>query len=133
MTDPIVPEVLADSPTGSVAIDKKWMERSFTHYPKFTIEDAAWHHQTNEASISRWCLETYGKTFQELKRLFKSELVRAIHIKQSDMALSGNVPMLIHLGKHYLGQKDDILPVIEHKPIPLAYVPMSKRIKNDNS
>lgn len=57
-------------------------------------------------TISRWCNETYGETFAEVYKRTSSPGKVSLRRKQYQVAMSGNVSMLIWLGKQILGQKD---------------------------
>lgn len=76
-------------------------------YP-MTNEDIAAILDVSCDKISRELKKTYGKTmtFEEYKRQKQSSLRFTLLAKQIDVAKSGNVAMLIFLGKQYLGQSD---------------------------
>lgn len=50
--------------------------------------------------------EEYGLNFPEYFNLHVAKGLVSLRRKQRDVAMSGNVQMLIHLGKQYLGQSD---------------------------
>lgn len=50
--------------------------------------------------------EKYGLSFSEYKKKRREPLLINLLIKQYEVALQGNVSMLIWLGKQYLGQTD---------------------------
>ena len=65
-------------------------------------------------TLYRRIKEKHGITFAE----YKAKRQEALHInlkkKQYDVAMSGNVSMLIWLGKQWLGQKDKVENKNEH-------------------
>lgn len=50
--------------------------------------------------------EEYGLSFPEYFELHVAKGLVSLRRKQREVAMSGNVQMLIHLGKQYLGQAD---------------------------
>lgn len=52
--------------------------------------------------------ERYGLSFSEYKRKKQEPMRINLMKKQYDVAMSGNVTMLIWLGKQYLGQSDKV-------------------------
>lgn len=50
--------------------------------------------------------EEYNLSFPEYFRLHVAKGLVSLRRKQRDVAMDGNVQMLIHLGKNYLGQTD---------------------------
>src|SRR4051812_32886889 len=63
-------------------------------------------------TISRRIKEKLGKTFAEYMDQKRSRLRSSLMGKQFDLALAGNVTMLIWLGKQYLEQKEKV----DHPP-----------------
>lgn len=57
-------------------------------------------------TLARWCKRTYGNTFDDIYRQKASKGVVSIRRKQFELAQSGNVALLIWLGKQKLGQVD---------------------------
>lgn len=87
-------------------IDKKQFENLCgLHCTKQEICD--WFDLTDK-TLDRWCKETYRKSFSEIYKQKKSNGNLSLRRKQMEVALSGNVSMLIFLGKNYLGQTDKI-------------------------
>ena len=62
--------------------------------------------EVSEDTIERRVKETHGVTFAEHYKTLSGGGKISLRRKQMDVALSGNVSMLIWLGKQYLGQKD---------------------------
>lgn len=60
-------------------------------------------------TLYRWCLKTYCQTFAETYRQKSSAGRNSLRRKQYEVAMSGNVTMLIWLGKIMLEQKDPSL------------------------
>ena len=50
--------------------------------------------------------ERHGVNFSVYKQQKRAEIENNLHLKQYEIAMKGNVPMLIWLGKNILGQKD---------------------------
>jgi hypothetical protein len=59
------------------------------------------------STLCRWIKENYDLTFADLKAQKQEGLKLKLAGKQFDVAMSGNVSMLIWLGKQWLGQKDN--------------------------
>jgi len=53
----------------------------------------------------------------------RSRLNRSLRRKQAEMALNGNVTMLIWLGKQYLGQRDKTDSVVREETVTLDLLP----------
>ncbi len=60
------------------------------------------HYDTLAARIK----ETYGSNFSDYFDRHSAKGGLSLRRKQRDVAMDGNVQMLIHLGKNYLGQTD---------------------------
>lgn len=73
-----------------------------------TTEEIAWIVGISRDTIERRLKEKYGDdmTFAEYRRQKAGKLRATLLAKQWDVAMGGNVSMLIWLGKNYLGQKD---------------------------
>jgi hypothetical protein len=78
-----------------------------------TLEEIAGWFEVSPDTIERRIKEQYGVTFAEYYA--KASMRGKIHIrrKQMQVAKSGNVTMLIWLGKQYLGQKENPAPQVE--------------------
>lgn len=57
-------------------------------------------------TIERWCKREYEMNFAEVFKQKRGTGAVSLRRKQYEVALSGNVSMLIWLGKQYLGQSD---------------------------
>ena len=68
-------------------------------------EIASWF-DCSEDTIERRVIETHGIKFAEYYEQRRGRGKISIRRKQYDVAMSGNVVMLIWLGKQYLGQSD---------------------------
>ena len=87
-------------------IDKKQFENLCgLHCTKQEICD--WFELTDK-TLEKWCKRTYGKGFSEIYREKRSNGNLSLRRKQMEVALAGNVSMLIFLGKNYLGQTDKV-------------------------
>lgn len=60
------------------------------------------------AVIERRIRERYGLTFREYREKKKEPLRISLRKKQIDIALKGNVTMLIWMGKQHLGQTEKV-------------------------
>lgn len=74
-------------------------------YP-LTQEDIASILDISVDTIARRIREEFDLTFAEYHNQKKSYFRKNILVKQYEVAMNGNVSMLIWLGKNYLGQKD---------------------------
>jgi hypothetical protein len=59
------------------------------------------------STFIRWIKQNYDLTFADLKAQKQEGLKLKLAGKQFEVAMSGNVTMLLWLGKQYLGQKDN--------------------------
>jgi hypothetical protein len=59
------------------------------------------------STLIRWIKENYDVTFADLKAQKQEGLKLKLAGKQFEVAMTGNVTMLVWLGKQYLGQKDN--------------------------
>lgn len=57
-------------------------------------------------TIGRWCKRTYDLTFAEVYKKKSAKGKASLRRMQYKAAESGNISMLIFLGKNYLGQTD---------------------------
>ena len=64
--------------------------------------------EMSEDSIQRKIKEKSGVTFSEYREAKKSKIRMKLRQKQFEMAMNGNVALLIWLGKNELGQKDKL-------------------------
>lgn len=73
-----------------------------------TLEEiAGWFH-CSEDTVERWVKRTYKKRFAEIYRQKRGAGSVSLRRKQMEIALAGNVTMLIFLGKQYCGQSDKV-------------------------
>lgn len=59
-------------------------------------------------TLERWCKRTYKKGFSEVYKQKRTNGNLSLRRKQMEVAMNGNVAMLIFLGKNYLGQTDKV-------------------------
>ena len=85
-------------------IDKEQFEELLSL--QCTKEDISGFFHGSHDTIERWCKRTYGKNFLSVAEDYRSIGRVSLRRSQFAMAERGNVPMLIHLGKQYLGQTD---------------------------
>lgn len=60
----------------------------------------------SEDTIEKYVKKRFGKTFSELQSERRQHFRKNILGKQYELAMKGNVGLLIWLGKNYLGQRD---------------------------
>jgi hypothetical protein len=76
-----------------------------------TQEEIACWFMVSVDTLEVWTKKTYSLRFSEIFNQKRKRGHIALRRKQMDVALSGNVPMLIFLGKNYLGQTDGHMDV----------------------
>jgi hypothetical protein len=100
-----------------------------------TFEEIAWTFGIHPHTFREKIRAHYGETFTEVFPRFKNPGLVSLRRKQYEVAMSGNVQMLKHLGEHYLDQRSLIgLEGSEQKPIVLKYAitPKTEKLKTDN-
>lgn len=80
-----------------------------------TKEDIAGFFHVSEKTLQNYCRKTYKMTFSEIAEEYKAAGRVSIRRAQFAAAKAGNVQMLIHLGKHMLGQTDKVETSISGK------------------
>lgn len=99
-----------------IQIDKDQFEKLCGLYCSLT-DIAGWFHCSPD-TIERWCKRTYeDRTFAEILKEYSSRTTASLRRKQIDVALSGQVAMLIWLGKQHLNQSDKIEQKVEQKTV----------------
>lgn len=73
-----------------------------------TKEDIAGFFHVSEKTLQNFCRKTYKMTFSEVAEEYKASGRVSIRRAQFAAAKAGNVQMLIHLGKQWLGQTDKV-------------------------
>lgn len=71
-----------------------------------TEEEIAGFFKVSVDTVERWCKREYGKKFCEVFKIFSDTGKVSLRRAQFAAAMSGSVPMMIFLGKNYLGQSD---------------------------
>jgi hypothetical protein len=84
-------------------------------FPFVTLEGIADFFKCNKQTIQRWVKRQYNCTFDTLKAKKWEGMKTKLLGKQLDMALKGNIQMLVHLGKNYLDQTEKIEQKIDVK------------------
>lgn len=74
--------------------------------PFVTVHAIAGVFKCSEKTIQRYVNSEYGLTFDQLKAEKSENIKLKLGGKQYEVAMKGNVPMLVWLGKQYLGQAD---------------------------
>jgi hypothetical protein len=62
--------------------------------------------ECDEDTVNAWCKRTFGQTFSAVFDRYRGQGNISLRRKQNQIALQGNVKMLIWLGKNRLGQSD---------------------------
>lgn len=65
--------------------------------------------KVSRCTLQRFVKQTYDMTFEQLKAQKRQGLHLKLAGKQYEVAMKGSVPMLIWLGKQWLGQRDKFL------------------------
>ena len=86
-------------------IDKEEFEKLMALHP--TIDEVEFFFDCDEDTITDWCRRTYGLTYSGAFKKYSGQGKLSLRRKQYMKAVhEGNVPLLIWLGKQYLGQVD---------------------------
>jgi hypothetical protein len=87
-----------------------------------TLAEIANFFNCSEDTIENWCKRTFEMGFSDIYKQKRGGGRVSLRRKQMEVAMSGNVAMLIFLGKQYLGQSDKTeLSTADNKPFELAY------------
>lgn len=73
-----------------------------------TQEDIAAEFQCHPETIHAWCQREYGEGFSDCYKKLSIKGKSSLRAKQFAVAMGGNTPMLIWLGKQYLGQRETL-------------------------
>lgn len=73
-----------------------------------TLDDIAGFFDCSPDTIENWSKRTYQTTFSDIYKKKSSMGKVSLRRKQYEVALGGNVSMLIWLGKQQLGQRDNL-------------------------
>lgn len=87
-----------------VEIDWKLLERTLERFG--TLEDVACVLGCSEDTIQRRVKEKYDVTFAVYSKKKRAKGRMSLRVKQFEVAMDGNVSMLIWLGKNHLEQSD---------------------------
>ena len=93
---------------GRPRIELDWDEFDKLCNLQCTLVEIAHWFKCCEDTIEARVKETYGVTFSEHYKIRSAGGKMSLRRKQMDVALNGNVGMLIWLGKQYLDQKDKV-------------------------
>lgn len=83
--------------------------------PFVTCEIISTFFKVGESTLVRWIKREYKCTFDDLKEQKQGNLKLKLAGKQFEMAMRGNVPMAIWLGKQWLGQSEKIEQKIQQR------------------
>ncbi len=92
--------------TGRPRIEVNWTEFDKLCAMQCSLVEIAGWFDCSEDTIERRVKETHGITFAEYFAQKRGKGKIALRRKQYEVAISGNVSMLIWLGKNYLNQAD---------------------------
>ena len=91
-------------------------------YLQCTLKEIAGFFDCCQETIERWCKREYNQTFADTYAQKSQKGKISIRRKQMQVAESGNVALLIWLGKQYLDQSDkNEISTGENKPFVLNY------------
>lgn len=91
---------------GRPKIELDWTQFDSLCGIQCSLVEIAAYFNCSEDTIERRVKEEHGVTFAEYFATKRGKGKIALRRKQYEVALSGNVPMMIWLGKQYLGQQD---------------------------
>lgn len=91
---------------GRPKIELDWTQFDSLCGIQCSLVEIAAYFNCSEDTIERRVKEEHGVTFAEYFATKRGKGKVALRRKQYEVALSGNVPMMIWLGKQYLGQQD---------------------------
>lgn len=77
-------------------------------------EISSWFNVSDD-TIERWCKKTYGQTFAVIYEQKADQGRISLRRTQFKKALDGNIPLLIWLGKQYLGQAEKVEEKVEQE------------------
>jgi hypothetical protein len=90
-----------------VEIDKDTFE-AVMGIPFVTYASACEVLKCSQSTLQRWVTKEYKKTFEQIKQEKLEGVKLKLMGKQLEVAMKGNVSMLIFLGKNLLGQSDNV-------------------------
>ena len=61
---------------------------------------------TTDKTLNKWCKRTYNMNYSEAYKRYSTGGRISLRRKQKEVAMTGNVTMLIWLGKNVLGQSE---------------------------
>lgn len=104
---------------------KRGRGRPKIEVPQNSVEELAARGCTVEeiAGILGVGRNTIDRNFGEQVTRGRNRLAEQLRGKQVDMALKGNVPLLIWLGKQYLGQRDKAEQTIREEVVTIEELP----------
>lgn len=93
-------------PVGRPRKEIDWVEFDKLCAMQCTLGEIAGWFECSEDTIERRVKEQFGMDFADVFKEKRSKGKIALRRQQYQTALEGNVPLLIFLGKNYLGQSD---------------------------
>jgi len=88
-----------------------------------TADQLCYHFCIKEDTLNRFCKSKYKMTFAEYLKKNAAFIRTHLKRKQFEVAMSGNVTMLIWLGKQFLDQKDKVESEVKQTSIVLQADP----------
>jgi hypothetical protein len=96
------------SKTGRPQIEIDWDRLDKLGQLQCTQEEISWFFEVSVDTLDRACKREKDKSFAEYLKEKRGKGRIRLRQKQMEMALNGNVPLLIFLGKQYLNQSDKV-------------------------
>lgn len=85
----------------------------------------------NIDTLSRWCMRTFGMTFQDYRRQNGAMMLK-IKLRQSQIKLAEkSASMAIFLGKNYLGQSDIPAPMESSNELLTSLMELERKYGRD--
>lgn len=99
---------MASKKIGRPQIEIDWAEMEMLGEMQATLREISEWFKCSEDTIERACKREHGIGFAEwiAQKAVKGKI--SLRRKQLEMAMKGSIPMMIWLGKQYLGQSDKV-------------------------
>ena len=115
LKDPTMATTTPKKKTGRprIEIDKKRFEELCAS--QATLEDIASDFGCSEDTIERWVKREYKKPFADIFPLKRKKGLNSLRARMYQIAMDGNVTMLIYLSKNWLGMTDKPAAVVDQE------------------
>lgn len=80
-----------------------------------SVDDVCKSQRMTREELDKFCTENYGMNLEEAAEVFAAQGRARIHAAQVAAAEDGNNSMLLLLGKQYLGQTEEAVPIVVKK------------------